>query len=167
MVAEGRALGTATTGSEAAGLSGTQGGDLCKRLGELLVAICPETPADHACHFSPALLETLPDPDKHARSMPTADSLTGGTLQKLYLHSEERDDTQQVKRNTEQWHGYLRRGIRGAASVCSQSRQDVAYCWCHVVSTRTGISFLIATPRNEGGGILNPLRVDGIVPVMW
>ena len=38
---------------------------------------------------------------------------------------------------------------------------------CQVMSTRTGISFLIGTVRNEGAGILKSMSVEGIVPVMW
>ena len=37
----------------------------------------------------------------------------------------------------------------------------------HVMSTRTGISFLIRTVKNEGGSILKSEHVAGTVPVIF
>ncbi len=42
-----------------------------------------------------------------------------------------------------------------------------SYWRCQVVSTFTGISFLMGTVRKLGGGILKSVRVAGTVPVMW
>ena len=40
------------------------------------------------------------------------------------------------------------------------------YDGCQVMSTRTGISFLIGTVRKVGAWILKSVSVEGIVPVM-
>ena len=42
-----------------------------------------------------------------------------------------------------------------------------AYCGRHVMSTRTGISFLTGIVKSEGGSILKSDSVAGIVPVIW
>jgi hypothetical protein len=53
-------------------------------------------------------------------------------------------------------------GIGGqtVSSVCH-------YEGCQTTSTRTGISFLMGTVKNEGGSILKSVSVEGTVPVMW
>ncbi len=48
-------------------------------------------------------------------------------------------------------------------------RTEVApaiYCGCHVISTPTGMSFLIGTVSSDGGSILKSDSVAGIVPVI-
>ena len=40
------------------------------------------------------------------------------------------------------------------------------FCFCHVISTRTGISFFTAIPRRDGGSILKSDSVVGMVPVI-
>gem|GEM_PF-5545877 len=55
--------------------------------------------------------------------------------------------------------------FRGAEVLCGSSQRN-NYCLSHVISTRTGISFLMGTVRNDGRSILKSEQSAGIVPVM-
>ncbi len=50
--------------------------------------------------------------------------------------------------------------------ICMWAVLWLSYIGRQVMSTRTGISFLMGTVRNEGRSILKSLHVSGMVPVM-
>src|ERR1700693_2965372 len=61
---------------------------------------------------------------------------------------------------------HLRIGCRKQGLGNFLSQQLPHHCWCHVMSTRTGISFLTGNVNSDGGSILKSVRVAEIVPVI-
>ena len=54
---------------------------------------------------------------------------------------------------------------RDFCGMATAAKGSPSYCECQVMSTRTGISFLIGMARNDGGSILKSEQVAGTVPV--
>src|ERR1035437_9064323 len=63
---------------------------------------------------------------------------------------------------------FAQTGSRAIGNTSRGHSQRAGYgIRCQVMSTFTGISFLMGTVKNDGLSILKSEHVDGMVPVMW